>query len=373
MYRRWLTLACTMLLSGLATTSLCLAQSAEKPQPLQQAMAQVAGKMAAAIKGLKQDSISIGRFDGPPQLETSSGPGIAKVLADELAKHDITVKKRAELGLKGSFHTKRTEQNRLAAHINGEMFDSVGQSIFTFSHDVGTAQDLTALLGLTVELAADKPEKQRETQIEESIKKPQVQLADARVKASSTSPYALELHVQQSGKYVPRPAINDEGLAFAKIDRGETYGILVVNDSPLAAAVTITVDGVNVFAFSQFKQYKHYIIGPNSKALIKGWHRSNEVSDSFQVGDFSKSVAAKLLPDGGSIGTITATFAAAWPQGTQPPADELAARLTRGETPATIPGPAVEQKFTEVRMHTGVVRSAISIRYSKPDDLPPAE
>ena len=71
-------------------------------------MADVAAKMAKAIKGLKHDSVSIGRFDGPPQLEASSGPGIAKILTDELARHEITVKKRCELGLKGSFQTTKT-------------------------------------------------------------------------------------------------------------------------------------------------------------------------------------------------------------------------------------------------------------------------
>jgi hypothetical protein len=365
----WLTVA-SFPVPGFAQTT-----SIKPPQPLQPAMAAVAAKLAAAIKGMKHDSVSIGRFDGPPQLDASSGPGIAKILADELALHEITVKKRAELGLKGSFHTARTGANRLAVQIKGEMFNSIGEPLFTFDHQVGTAQDISSLLGLTAELPANKPEKQREQVLEKSIATPQTVVANARVTPSATSPYALEIHVMADGEFRPRPAVNDEGLAFAEINRGETYGVMVVNDSPHAAAVRLSIDGVNVFAFSDHKEYKHYIIPAKKSVILKGWHRTNAVSDSFQIGEFSKSAAASLLPDGGSVGTITATFAAAWPENSPPPADELAAQLvSRGAgRDATVRGPEVQQTFNEVRMHTGVVRAAISIRYSKPKDLPPGE
>jgi hypothetical protein len=179
------------------------------------------------------------------------------------------------------------------------------------------------------------------------------------------------LLVKSPGGYEPRTVDLEEGLAFVKINRDEVYGIRIINDSPMDAAVVITIDGVNIFAFSEHKDYKHYIIAAGTRPIIKGWHRNNKISDEFLVGDFSKSAAASLLPNGGAIGTITATFAAAWPPNQPAPADELLL-ATRGNN-ATIVGPPVSQEFNEVRRHTGRVRAAISVRYSKPDDLPPGE
>jgi hypothetical protein len=358
-------------LLGLCLT-VCLALAPSAPAAtLQQEMAEAAEKVSKIVLGLGHDSLMMGTFSGPPQLEASSGPGIAKLLADELTKKEITVKRRAELALKGEFRTLKTDTGRLAAKIDGSLVDKNGNVLCTFSSEVSGSQELVSLLGATVDLPANKPEKQREEQIAAAIDKPQAAVVNTRISTSTSSPYGLELLVKSRGGYEPRTIDLDEGLAFVKINRDEVYGIRIINDSPMDAAVLITIDGVNIFAFSEHKDYKHYIIAAGTRPIIKGWHRNNRISDEFLVGDFSKSAAASLLPNGGAIGTITATFAAAWPQDQQPPADELLL-ATRGNN-ATIVGPPVSQEFNEVRRHTGRVRAAISVRYSKPDDLPPGE
>jgi hypothetical protein len=338
---------------------------------MEREMARVASKVAEMVKGLGHDSLMIGAFMGPPQLEASSGPGIAKLLADELDKLDITVKRRAELAVKGEFRSTKTDTGRLAAKIEGSLVDRTGAVLCTFTTEVTGAQELSSLLGLTVDLPADKPERQREEKIAAAIEAPQATVVSTRISASDSSPYALELLIKSGSDYQPRAVMLDEGLAFVKINRGEIYGVRIINDSPLDAAVTLTIDGVNVFAFSDHKDYKHYIIAKKTSPTIKGWHRTNQVSDEFEVGDFSNSATASLLPSGGAIGTITATFAAAWPANEPPPDDELSVG-TRG-IDATIRGALTSQKFTEIRRLTGRVRSAISVRYTKPDDLPPGE
>jgi hypothetical protein len=316
--------------------------------------------------------LSLGQFTGPPQLDASAGPGIAKVLADELAKRDVIVKRRAQLGLSGKFTNTTNDQQRLIARIDGELVDLSNHVLCSFSTEIGGAETLASLFGLTADLSPDKPEKQRDKELADVIASPQAAVASARVRASDNSPYALEVLIKAGADYQPRSVILDEGVPFVSIGRGEVYGIRLINDSASDAAVTLTIDGVNVFAFSDHKDYKHYIVRTGDSPVIKGWHRTNQLSDAFQVGEFAKSAAAEVLPAGGQIGTITATFAAAWPEGAKPPADELAAQIkgTRGGDDATIRGPTTEQQFSEVRRQTGVVRAAVSIRYTKPDDLP---
>ncbi len=166
--------------------------------------------------------------------------------------------------------------------------------------------------------------------------------------------------------------MEDDGLAFCKIARNELYGIRVYNLSPYDAAVTLTVDGLSVFAFSENKTYTHYIIPAGGKADIVGWHRTNAVADSFRVVGYGESEVARLLPSSSSVGTVTAVFAAAWNAGATPPPDE--APRSKGAPPAdaTGRGPAVAAKFVEVVKDVGVPRSTVSIRYTKPDpnDLP---
>ena len=44
-----------------------------------------------------------------------------------------------------------------------------------------------------------------------------------------------------------------EGLPFVEISRDEIYEIRLINNSPLEAAVQITIDGLSTFAFSEVR------------------------------------------------------------------------------------------------------------------------
>ena len=81
--------------------------------------------------------------------------------------------------------------------------------------------------------------------------------------------------------------------------------------------------------------------------------------------EYAKSAAAEKLPSSTSVGTITAGFAAAWPQGAPPPEDEASAKKGGRSGDATGRGPAVETQFTEVLREIGRLRAAVSVRYTK--------
>lgn len=325
-------------------------------------------EIAAALKGLGKESLSIGQFTSPPQLAASGGSGIAKLLTDRLKEAGVTIKRRGEVGLKGAFRNKTDEKGRPLVEVLAELVDERGRVMLSFAQEVAATTAVASTLGLTFDAPADKPVKEQDKKIQESIEKPQVHIAETLVKATADSPYAVEILVNDGpeGTFFPHPAFEEEGLAFVDIPKERIYAVRLVNNSPHDAAVTLTIDGLSVFAFSENSDYKQFIIPAKSSGKILGWHRNNKVSDSFQVTEYAKSAAAELLPESTSLGTITASFAAAWPEDASPPDDELSARFaSRGQGNATGRGPEVKSGFREVRRNVGRVRSSVSVRYDK--------
>jgi len=315
------------------------------------------------------ETLAIGQFTSPPQFEASGGPGIAKILTDELSKLDILVKRRARLGLKGEYFASKDQQSGgPTAKITGQLVEQSGKVLFTFTREVRDTTTLSSLIGLTVALPPDKPGKDRDRRLEERIAEPKTHIRSTRISAESSSPYAIEICVSSNDQYQPRVPHDDDGFAFVKLDRGERYAVRLINDSNHDAAVTLTIDGLNMFAFSENKSYTHLIVPAKSSGVITGWHRNNIDSDVFEVSRYSKSAAAELQSTAG-VGTITASFAAAWPKDVPPPEDEYVAQFgSRGyEGNATARGPRIEQRYKEVERVVGVVRASVSVRYTKPE------
>src|SRR5262249_56023329 len=125
----------------------------------------------------------------------------------------------------------------------------------------------------------------------------------AKVSAAADSPYSIEVWAapQPGGKYAPRPAAAQDGLAFVPLKRGEVFGIKLINRSPHDAAVTLTLDGLNLYSFSDLKDPKTgqpkltvVLVGAGQEVFLRGWHRTHEVSEEFVITDYAKSAAAEL-------------------------------------------------------------------------------
>jgi hypothetical protein len=361
--RKWIALLAVAMIGASAGR-------AEATEKLRKELAVIATSLSKALKGMEETSVAMGAFKGPSTLPTSSGPLFTKLLKEELEKQSIGVNSGSKYMVKGEYlDVIDARSNKLAVQIKGELTDKSNTPVLTFNRGaIESDTTLASLFGITTELASNATPEKRDETLQNGLDNPKVFISEARVAASSSSPYAVEMLV--AGR--PRPSVEDEGLAFCKIARDEIYGLRIHNNSPFDAAVTITIDGLSVFAFSENKNYTHYIIPPKSKADILGWHRSNQVSDSFRVVAYADSEVARALPSSASVGTITAVFAAAWDANSSPPPDE--APRSKGAPPAdaTGRGPAVAAKFVEVVKDGGVVRSSVSIRYTKPDptDLP---
>lgn len=333
-------------------------------------LAEAAKKIAEVVKSQKASAIAVGDFTGPRRLRASSGPGIAEVLAEELKKIGIKVNDDAELEIKGDFlDIDDKESEQLAALLKIRVLDRSGKIVFEGERGIFGDETLASMFGLTAQLPPNAGTKARAEHLRESIEHPRTHLANTRIAAGPDSPYAVEILVKSGDRFVPRAPSDENGRAFVPIHRHEVYAVRLVNDSPHDAAVQVTIDGLNMFTFSALRDkktaeplYTHVLVPKQSSGLILGWHRTNDKSDSFLVTEYAKSAAAELVVhNSAKIGTITACFAAAWPKGGQPPADEPASR----SADATGRGPEVSAKYTVVERVFGVVRASVSVRYTK--------
>src|SRR4051812_20392113 len=68
---------------------------------LRPALSEIADHLTGVLRGRDQDTVAVGEFTGPPNLQASSGPGIGKVLSEEFEKRGVAVKARSELVVEG--------------------------------------------------------------------------------------------------------------------------------------------------------------------------------------------------------------------------------------------------------------------------------
>jgi hypothetical protein len=368
---------------------LLLCRPAPASEELRGVLRDLATEIKKVLDGEGADSIALGQFTGPANFPTSAGPDIAQVLTEELKKAGVEVKVRAKFGVKGSYAAAeqpsanpddaRIGKKVLAVKLAASLVDSFDNPVGNFNSTRLIRGEATflELIPVPVTLPPEGTEIERDKDLRKAFTDPKTAIKGTVIRSDPNKPYALEILV--NGK--ARAAEDKDGLAFVPIRRGESYAVRLVNDSDLEAAVQLRIDGLSMFAFSELRQpdtvaggkpnprkgeplYSVVIVGPKSSAVIPGWHVNNKKSDSFLVTEFAKSGAALLKPAGG-IGTISATFQAAWEKDKLPPADEPGKKRGVGSGDATGRGPEVAKEYQEVQRELGVIRDVISVRYTR--------
>jgi hypothetical protein len=364
-----------------------LVSPARATEALQKRVAVIAKNVSTLLAAQQMKEISVGQFVGPPNFPTSSGPALVQMFNDEFKKHSIAVVAKCKIGISGEYSITEVKQfdsvagknvDHLAVKINGKLVNSFGSVLTSFNTEgivegkfeatVAGAETLVETLGLPADLPADATPAQIDTQLRDAVVKPTVTLQNnnTRYRASDSSPYSIEVLVD--GHACPIVIEND--LPYVDIAPGQIYAIKVYNDSDYECAVRLLIDGLSVFTFSDIRdprdpskpKYNVYIMDPHDDATLKGWHKDNQTVQSFLVTGYDNSAAAKLGHTQ-DLGTITLTFAAAWPKGSPPPPDEIITKSAGGN--ATGFGPPTEHKVHEVQNDIGRIRASLAIRYTK--------
>jgi hypothetical protein len=360
--------ACVLLPGLFLTAAAARPPSARAADTLDDELTAVADEFARVVKGLGENAITVGTFTPPRDSAFSGGPGIANTLTDKLTSLDLKVEPGARFTLQGDYSLgKDPDTGAISARIHFVLVNKAGKPLREKLYNVKGAKVFCSLYGVIADIPPGTPKVDAERLLGRLAAHPSPVFKASRVTASKTCPYDVEILVKDGDAYKTRAIRDDDSMALVKINRDEIYAVKVHNNSDYDAAVSLYVDGLNIFEFSSQRDYSYYILPAHSAGVIYGWHRDNKNTNLFQVMKYADSaVAARLFNPTAEVETITACFSAAWAPDQPPPRDENAAILAqRGGANATGLGPLIKKDFQEVRRQHGVVRASISVRYEK--------
>jgi len=329
-----------------------------------------------------QTSIAMGSFPADGRLDNANaGPGVAEDLKSLLEELKVAVSPNASLSLQGTIHKVPDPKDGklVMIKIKATITDNAAATIANIPLEIRDTGLIGGILGVNTSLPPLATREKRNEKLQEALKRPSYFQHGTLIKSQRESPYGIELLVTSLAtaprdaagwaRVRARPVVRRRGLPFVEINPDEVYAIRIHNRQPdrLDAAVTVSIDGIDVFNFSQIRnpatnrpKYTHSII-PSGSALVTGWHRTNNESDSFLVTQYGKGAAGRIHADRGKVGVITVQCAIAW-SGNVVPDAEKGARDGGNETGF---GPPTHTGVTEVERHVGVVRDEISVRYTR--------
>ncbi|MCE9532205.1 MAG: hypothetical protein K8T89_13960 [Planctomycetes bacterium] len=360
-----------LLLIGFA---LCERQANAQAKTLKEEITAIAKEIQKTLEDEKQDSIAIGDFTGPASMETNFGPAIQKVLMEELAAMKININKKATLSIKGDYFRGDDPKNadqKVVVNLNFRVHAANGKVKAEFSAEIKNNIEIAKMLGVTIALPKKGDDEVRNEEIKKRLDNPKVHIDGTKIMTSKDGEFAVEMLVKSNaaGPAAPRKAKDEEGQAFVGINRNELYEIKIYNLSRFEGAAAINIDGLDVFAFSQVKdpknglpKYSHFIIPAGQTLTVYGWHKTNDVADSFLVTEYGKGASSQAQIASGKVGVITLTFRSSGLVPDDLPQDDGSKDAKNNETGF---GPPIKTDLQEVARKTGKVREIITVRYSR--------
>jgi len=337
----------------------------------------------AVLQIIEQDSLPksviVGSFQGVPRLASSGGVGLAHRVTLALEAVGIAVNSSGALQLTGRFSEALAATD--AAFPEG-VLPSGGPSqevALRVEYTLLNARDTEIATGV-VNVFGDGPleiaggtadlriegtdfedqERRRQDAIQASFKRPQAFIDGSVTRPRADSPFGAEVLV--AGK--PRPPVLQDGRAFVSLAKGDTYRVRLRNGTPDTVLVSLTIDGLDAFTFSEDPRDKgrkvHFVLEPKTFTDVPGWFIHNNPpkgrSDEFRITDYARSEAVKLHGSSEAVGQITATFYEA-----RTPAVTVMVKERIG----TERGDAIETEYRRVPFDQGPALATITVRYEK--------
>ena len=374
MFRRnRLIVALTALVALWATTA--RADGELKKENLKAAVKDLVAEVRKVIEDEKQTAVAVGEFTGA-SLDANFGPGLKNMFAEELTAQKVTINRKAQLTVNGLYALVDDDKDvfgkgndkQKAVRLQASVVDAALVKRGEFIAHVRENADIAKVLGVTAALDPKGNKQTRNEQIKTAAKNPTAVVSGAAIRAKAGSPFAVELLVAKK----PRTAELKDGQAFVDIQRDEVYAVKVTNGSDRETAVTLTIDGLDAFAFSEDidpqtkrPKFSHYIVPAKSSMVIQGWHKTSDPKRddnvmAFLVAEYAKSqhFASKST---GEVGVLTVTFALSGTHPSDlPPADAKSA-----EGNGTAFGPPIKEKQEPVKRIFGDVRDVVTVRYTR--------
>ena len=367
------------------TMALALPSHASASKELRDGIARIAKEILA---NTKDQPVSVGQFTPTNLPASNAGVGLEQLLRLELeALHRGIVQANAVYEVKGDYTLVSSETTPglkeikiLARLIQTESGDELVR-LRSQIRLTGTST-IAELIQLTASLPPSGTKEQRNKEIQQRLRNPLVFVHGPNqtlISSGQGSPYAVELLVKPlrdaAREATPRSAHIENGQAFVEIQKDELYEVRVYNNSGRPVAVALTVDGLDVFHFSQDRKpdgrprFTHFIVSPKGSQdnpdgtyEIVGWHhtvdpRASDNYLSFLVTEYGKGAVSRAgVASRGQVGVIHVQFAECSPltEGAHP----------RGGTETGF-GPPRKVTQTAVRYQVEPPHDFVSIRYNR--------
>jgi hypothetical protein len=346
-------------------------------------------KLARAVLGnTKNQPVTVGQFSPTGLPDSNAGLGIEQILAAALeAANRGSVRGDARYEVKGDYALVQSRTNnalkelritaRLIEKATGEEVTDLRVAV-----NLNGNNTIAEIVQLTAALPPAGSKEERNQEIQRRVQQPSVFIRGEQktlISSQKDSPYAVELLVKplrDSDRHAqPRQAREENGKAFVDIQRDELYEVRIHNNSSREVAVSLTVDGLDVFHFSKDRSEKgqprftHFIVAPKGSRenpegalTIVGWHNTIDPQArdnflSFLVTAHGQGAVSKAgLPSRGKVGVLHVQFSHC----TQlPPGSKSRSGNETGF------GPPREVKQQAVRYEIEPPHDFVSVRYTR--------
>jgi hypothetical protein len=337
---------------------------------LDRGLAKMAKEIQAFLAEEKLPSkVVVGDFNGVTKLKASGGVEISRSIKIQLEAAGVTVKNDADTQIMGKFKLVEKRQHpqdqfdSLALEILATILDGDGNELAELSMSVFGSVVLQISGASGVEIPSTMPEPQRQEKMIEQVKNPPTSIDQGKAKPTVRSPFAVEILVVKGNQLEMRPATLDEQKrANFDLHPSEEYVIRLHNTANFESAVTLTIDGVDIFVdATDAPPNSRILVAPGKHVDVPGWYLSKAKVRPFQFDGYFAGSDDRFRTSTG-VGTITAAFRASWtPDGTRP-ADE-----SKGDPkcPPTKLGFEFANNNELVARYFGDVRAVVSMRYDR--------
>lgn len=316
--------------------------------------------------------LAVGGFTAATSVKGSAGPEIQMKLSAILQDLGVQVDPETyRYELSGNYLPYNDVDSGLyGVKLIGRLIDAEsGTTLGEFPRFVFGSESVPRLLGLNVSTKGSRDPQVQSAAYRQASVQPTTYVIGSQVSASPASQFGVELLAVEQGNLRTIPLVTDtSGRPYGQISQDQIYAVRLLNHADHDVAVALSIDGINVFHFSEQVPLPNYWIVPRRQGIIpgetvvRGWDKSAGRSLEFKVVDFPDSAAARIkLASNNGIGLITATFAACWENDQDRPRSE-------GRTRATGFGNEVVDPKTLVTRQVGQVREVVTVRYQRSDD-----
>lgn len=339
----------------------CFPVGAQAVSPVDEGVTRLAEAVSAFFERERHDkTVFVGAVTSP---DGDGDAALREKLVAALKVCDFTIR-RAKFAVNGRFSKEFRPEGtsgpkRVALRLKAEIRDRESDDLIQPIAIPIFGQEAVTHLNPTADIPADLSEDKRHEKLNDAIDNPKVTIDENIVRAEKSSRFGIEIMVARRG----RKPKDDLGFAFVDLSRGEEYIVRLHNGAAFETAVTLNIDGLSMYAFSEDGSFGNQVLVPAGKSVdIPGWYINSRKTDVFEITSYAKSAAAAKSIPKTSVGTITAAFHAAWDPAAVPPPDEAGAKSA---DTATGRGRRIDQRYETVKRVVGKQRGFVTVRYNR--------